>query len=328
MTPPHGAAWRPSATFEVLRRRAVFINKIRTFFHTRGVLEVETPILSRAATTDVHLDSFETTFGGAVVAKERLLYLHTSPEFFMKRLLAAGSGPIYQICKVFRNGEVGKVHNPEFTLLEWYRPGYNDRDLMLEMDELLHEVLGFSPAIRLSYAEAFEQILHVDPHTDPLEKIKSCVEKNALSLISNNTEEDRDFWLDLLFSHAVQPRLGHGQPVFLYDFPASQAALARKRAGPPPVAERFELFYNGVELANGFHELCNADEQRARFDADVAKRRQLGLPITAQDMRFIAALDAGLPASAGVAVGLDRLFMVSEGIPSLAEVLSFDFSIV
>ncbi|MEK6748308.1 MAG: EF-P lysine aminoacylase EpmA [Pseudomonadota bacterium] len=323
-----GADWRPSATCEVLRRRAAFIAAIRDFFQARGVLEVETPLLSRATTTDVHLESFVTSFQDTDVSKKRQLYLHTSPEFFMKRLLATGSGPIFQICKVFRNGEVGKLHNPEFTLLEWYRPGYNDHQLMGEIDEMLGAVLGFEPAQRLSYAKAFDDILGINPHLDPLEKIKLCIEKNSLSLIGDSRDNDRDFWLDLIFSHLIQPRLGHGRAVLLYDFPASQAALARKRPGPEPVAERFELFYNGVELANGFHELCDVDEQRLRFEADVAIRRQRDLPIPIMDERFLAALAAGLPASAGVAIGLDRLFMVSQGIPSLSQVLSFDFSLV
>jgi elongation factor P--(R)-beta-lysine ligase len=309
--------WRPTASWEMIRRRATWLAEIRRFFAERGVLEVETPVLSSSAATDPNLLSFVTRYEGPAFPEGRTLYLHTSPEFAMKRLLAAGSGSIYQICKVFRDGEAGRLHNPEFTLLEWYRPGSDHHALMAEVDELLQRLLGSRPAQYMSYQEAF--VLHVglDPVAASAEELRIRAESHG---VAPPAGLQRDGWLDLLLSHVLAPQLGLEGPLFLFDYPASQAALARIR---PPFAERFELFLQGVELANGFHELADADEQRRRFNADLAARGASGLPGVPPDEHLVAALDAGLPDCSGVALGVDRLLMVACDLPSIADVLTF-----
>ncbi|MCP4660427.1 MAG: EF-P lysine aminoacylase GenX [bacterium] len=313
------ADWRPTASWEVLRRRAALLVKIREFFAGRGLLEVETPVLAAATVTDLHLHSLSCRLeapGG-----ERTLYLQTSPEFAMKRLLAAGSGPIFQICKAFRNAETGRCHNPEFTILEWYRPHFDHHALMDEMDELLGAVLGVPAAERVSYGELFERHLGVDPHRDPVERLKGAAARHGIAA-EGFAGADRDGWLQLVGSHLIEPRLGRGRPTFVFDYPASQAALARIRAGPPPVAERFEVFVAGLELANGYHELTGAREQRRRFEDDLGKRRALGREAVPIDERLLAALESGMPDCAGVALGVDRLAMLEAGVGSLAEVVA------
>jgi lysyl-tRNA synthetase class 2 len=243
---------------------------LRRFFAERGVLEVETPALSAAAVTDLHLHSVACRLD----ADDRPLYLQTSPEYAMKRLLAAGSGAIYQICKVFRDGERGRRHNPEFTMLEWYRPGWDHHRLMDEVDDLLQAILGVQPGERVSFGDAFRRHAGVDPHAASDGELRSRV---AALGVAGLAELDRDDLLNLLLSHVVEPHLGCGRPSFLFDYPASQAALARVRPGDPPVAERFEVFIDGLELANGFHELADPGEQRLRFEAALAERRR-GLP--------------------------------------------------
>ncbi len=311
--------WQPTASWRNLRRRAALLAEIRGFFAERGVLEVETPLLSAATVTDLHLHSLETDLDG------RTLYLQTSPEFAMKRLLAAGSGPIYQLSKAFRGGgEVGRRHNPEFTLLEWYRPGFDHHALMDEMDELLGELLGVPAAERLTYGELFERHLGLDPHRAGVDELRRAAAGEGLD---PGLGTDRDDWLHLLVGCVLEPSLGRGRPTFVYDYPASQAALARIRAGEPAVAERFEVYLGGVELANGFHELADPVEQRRRFDADLEARRAAGregsgLPVVPVDERLLAALAAGLPDCAGVALGVDRLVMVALGAESLGEVIA------
>ena len=250
----------------------------------------------------------------------RTRYLQTSPEYAMKRLLAAGSGAIYQICKVFRDGERGRRHNPEFTMLEWYRPGFDHHRLMDEVDALLQAVLGAAAAERISYADAFRRHAGIDPHAASDGELRSRV---AALGVSGIAELDRDDLLNLLLTHTVEQRLGVSRPTFLFDYPASQAALARIRPGDPPVAERFEVFIDGVELANGFHELADPDEQRRRFAADLEERRRRGLPEVAVDERLLAALAAGLPDCAGVALGVDRLVMLKAGTRNIADVIAF-----
>lgn len=311
--------WRPSASLDTLRLRAAVLAKIRAFFAARGVLEVETPALSAATVTDLHLASLETRCR-AEAAGELTLYLQTSPEFAMKRLLAAGSGPIYQVARAFRDGEAGRRHNPEFTLLEWYRPGLDHHGLMDEMDALLGEVLGAAPAERLSYGELFAGRLGIDPHRATGAELEAAARAAGFT---DALDLERDAWLDLLLSVVLEPGLGRGRPTFLYDFPASQAALARVRPGPPPLAERFEVYVEGMELANGFHELTDAAEQRHRFERDLERRRERGLPEVPIDHRLLAALAAGLPPCAGVALGVDRLVMLAAGVSSLAEVVAF-----
>ncbi|MEM7356633.1 MAG: EF-P lysine aminoacylase EpmA, partial [Acidobacteriota bacterium] len=253
----------------MLVRRAGLLADLRCFFAERGVLEVETPLLAAGTITDPHLASLSCEIAAGAAPR---LYLQTSPEFAMKRLLAAGSGAIFQICKAFRDGEAGSRHNPEFTLLEWYRPGFDHHRLMDEMDELLGAILGLPAAERLTYAEAFERHAGLDPHRAPLVDLRAVAGSRGIEIVGA-APDDRDGWLHLLMSHLVEPELGRRRPTFLHDFPASQAALARVREGDPPLAERFEVYSEGVELANGFHELRDAGEQRRRFAADLEQRR-------------------------------------------------------
>jgi len=318
-----GVPWRPTAGLEALHRRADLVALLRRFFAEREVLEVETPLLATATVTDFHLHSLSCYLEAPEGSRQ--LFLQTSPEFAMKRLLAAGSGPIYQICKAFRDGETGRLHNPEFTLLEWYRPGFDHHALMDEVDALLHAVLRCPAGERLTYCEAFERHLGLDPHRAPVSELASVAEDRGIDLVAAGST-DRDGWLQLLLAGFIEPRLDPSRPTFITDFPASQAALARLRSGDPPLAERFEVYVGGVELANGFHELADAAEQRRRFEADLEQRRRRGLPAVPLDERFLAALEAGLPDCAGVALGVDRLLMLATGVRNLAEVLSFSIA--
>jgi lysyl-tRNA synthetase class 2 len=315
--------WRPTADGEALRLRARVLAEIRAFFAERGVMEVETPLLAQAPVTAPYLESFS-----CQVSDSRRYYLQTSPEYAMKRLLAAGSGPIYQIVKAFRGGEAGRSHNPEFTLLEWYRPGWDHHALMEEMEGLLGRLfVDFrdEKAERLTYREAFRRHLDLDPVTAPVADLDRAV-RDLAGEVEGLDPGDRDAWLDLLLSLGVQPHLGRGCPTFLYNYPASQAALARVRGtGEEAVAERFEVFLEGVELANGFHELTDAQEQRRRFEQDLEERRRRGLPEVPIDERFLAALEGGLPPSAGVALGVDRLLMLLAGVEEIERVLAFPF---
>lgn len=285
--------WQPTASIENLKKRAKIIAKVRSFFAKRNILEVETPLLSRTTVTDVHLHSIK-TMGG--------LYLQTSPEYAMKRLLAAGSGSIYQICKAFRDDESGRLHNSEFTILEWYRIGFTHHDLMDEVEELLQYVLNYSKAERFTYQEIFEKFLKINPHTINLKDLQNYARENKIDLQIN----DRDTLLQLLMSKKIEPELKN--MVFIYDYPKTQAALAKIRG---EVAERFEVYVDGVELANGFHELQDAKEQRERFLHDLAKRKKLNYPVVSLDEHFLAALEYGFPACAGVALGVDRLVMLA-----------------
>ena len=315
--------------FGVLRLRAELLARIRAFFATRGVLEVETPMLSAAATTDPHLASFATVYSGPGPRYGQPLYLHTSPEFPMKRLLAAGSGCIYQIARVLRDGEAGHRHNPEFTLLEWYRVGFDHHRLMNEVADLVTELLANRLPLTepewLSYWELFERHLGLDPHQATVVELAAVAERQGVSIPPRMPVQEVDPWLDLLLTHCLEPYLGQGRLCFVYDYPASQAALARLRPGNPLVGERFELYLNGIELANGFHELGDAVEQRRRFAAENATRQMRGLPVMPLDENLLAALESGLPDCAGVALGFDRLVMLAAGKETLAEVLAFPF---
>ena len=242
----------------------------------------------------------------------------------MKRLVAAGSGPIFQLCRVFRNGELSRRHNPEFTMLEWYRPNWTYHQLMSELDALVQWLLKTEKADRITYAELFLEYIKLDPHTASVSQMRNCASEHGIDLRSD-LGEDLDAWRDLLLTHLVEPHLGLVRPVFVFDYPSTQAALARTRAGNVPVAERFELYYRGVELANGYQELTDAMQQRARFNADVAARRASGLPHVPFDERLIAALAAVVPDCAGVAVGVDRLFMLAEGGKHIGAVMAFSW---
>lgn len=314
--------WLPGTSLENLRERARILQWIRAFLAERGVLEVETPILSIAALSSPAIDSFITRYTGPGHAAGLDLYLHTSPEFPMKRLLAAGSGPIYQLGKVFRQGEAGRRHNPEFTLLEWYRPGFDHYALMDEVEELVAPVLGLAgKAERLSYGDAFRRFAGIDPFMASIDALRATAQR--LGIEGFDAGEERDTWLDLILSHCIEPYLGQEGLCFLTDYPASQAALARLSPGNPAVAERFELYYKGVELVNGFHELGDSAEQRKRFESELAERAEQGRDTPPMDERLLAALAAGLPDCAGVALGVDRLVMLALGAQSLDEVIAF-----
>jgi len=321
--------WRPDAGWATLRLRATMLAHIRGFFARRAVLEVETPALSAAAIPDPNLGSFAVRYTGPGPRHGQTLYLHTSPEFPMKRLLAAGSGCIYQIARVFRDGEAGRRHNPEFTLLEWYRVGFDHHRLMDETAELVTELLAgrmpLSSPERLSYREIFQQQLGLDPHRVTVAELAASAAAQRVPIPPGMPLTDPDPWLDLLLTHCIEPQLGQGRLTFVYDYPVSQAALARVRPGDPPVGERFELYLHGVELANGFHELGDAGEQRHRFAAENAARRAAGWPEMPVDERLLEALAAGLPECAGVALGFDRLVMLAAAQTSLAEAMAFSF---
>lgn len=318
--------WQPTAPLTQLKQRAAILAMIRDFFAQREVLEVDTPAMSQATVTDIHLHTFQTTFVGPGFADGQPLYLMTSPEFHMKRLLAAGSGPIYQVCKSFRNEESGRFHNPEFTMLEWYRPGFDHHDLMDEMDALLQLILGNGAAERMTYQQAFIDVLGVCPLEGSMAELKAVAAHLGLADIAE-PEQDRDTLLQLLFSVGVEPKIGQQVPVFVYDFPASQAALAQINPQDSRVAERFEVYFKGIELANGFHELSDGDEQLSRFEADNLKRQDMGLAPQPIDMHLIEALRAGFPDCAGVALGVDRLIMLSLGVDHIDQVSAFPITI-
>ncbi|ATG78614.1 elongation factor P--(R)-beta-lysine ligase [Pseudoalteromonas sp. 1_2015MBL_MicDiv] len=315
--------WAPSASIETLKQRAAILRSIREFFYARDVLEVETPSLSAASVTDVHLASFNTKFVGPGHAGGLPLFLQTSPEFAMKRLLAADSGSIFQLCKAFRNEEAGSHHNPEFTMLEWYRPGFDEFALMDEMDELMRLVLNVEPATRLTYQQAFEHALGLDPLTANIEQLKQLACEQGFADIAKN-ETHKDTLLQLLFCMKVEPRIGQEKPCFVYHFPASQAALAQICEHDTRVAGRFELYYKNMELANGFNELTNASEQAKRFNEDNAYRAVNGLKQVPMDTRLIKALEHGLPQCAGVALGIDRLVMLATNKEKIKDVIAFD----
>lgn len=310
------AGWRPAATLKVLRLRAALVARARRFFADRGVMEVDTPALGAAAASDVNIESLETHVS---VAGGKPFYLQTSPESAMKRLLAAGSGPIFQFARAFRDGEAGPQHNPEFLLLEWYRPGFDMTALMDEVASLVSALLELNtPARRLSYREAF--IIHagIDPFSADLGQIADLCRRLGFK----QALRDRNTGLDLILSRRIQPGLPRGI-VFIYHFPADQAALARIRPGDPPVAERFELFVDGIELANGYQELTDAGEQRERIDQDLGRRRAQGLPEVPVDRYLLEALEHGLPDCAGVALGFERLLGLKAGIEDIRKVMAF-----
>ena len=308
-----GDGWQPGATPATLAARAGLLARIREFFGQRGVLEVETPLLGAGTVTDPNITP--------IACADR--WLQTSPEYAMKRLLAAGSGPIYQICKAFRHAEAGSRHNPEFTLLEWYRPGFSQADLIAEVGELVSGILGREDWQRCSYQQLFQDYLQLDPfRVDSASLATFARERLDISFEPDN----RDVWLDLLLSHLIEPQLAERGLLFVYDYPPTQAALARlRRDGEHVVAERFELYADGVELANGYCELTDAAEQAARFARDNELLAQAGSAPRAVDHRLLQALEQGLPACSGVALGVDRLLMVHSGAASLAEVISFDW---
>ncbi len=311
------SSWKPTASIETLKARAKILARVREFFSERNILEVETPLLSRHSVTDRYMKSFEVKdfMGGEG-------FLQTSPEYAMKRLLAAGSGSIFQICKAFRQDEVGARHNPEFTMLEWYVEGFDHYQLMEQVFQLLntlsHKPLNLS---RLSYQEVFEQYLDINP----FEVTKPQLAELSGDLLGDLPEDlESDDYLALLFEDQIEPKLGQANEVcFIYGYPASQAALAKLDPESPQTACRFEVYWRGVELANGFSELTCVAEQRRRFEMDNAWRKENGLPQMSIDEHFLTALEVGLPECAGVALGLDRLIMILLELSDLTEVAAF-----
>jgi len=312
------ADWHPTAKRPMLEHRAALLAAARNFFMDRGVLEVDTPIVVNAPVTDIHIHSARVQFAD----DSRPFFLHTSPEYAMKRLLAAGSGDIYQICHVVRGLERGRQHNAEFTLIEWYRTGFSLDRLMSEVDTLVRHLLGdvafTMSSERLTYREAFLRQLHLDPFTARLAQLS-----DAARTVGFADGAQRDELLELLMGALVGPRLGRNALTFIHGYPASQAALARLSPDDPRSALRFELYCKGVELANGFQELASATEQRARFERDNEERQRLGLPAYEIDGRLLAALEAGLPECAGVALGFDRTLMLAAGADHIDDVLAF-----
>lgn len=313
--------WQPSASITHLLARAKILSDIRRFFTDRGVLEVETPILSEFSVTDVHLSTFSTTFNAPFAPEPKPLYLMTSPEYHMKRLLAAGSGAIFQLCKVFRNEEAGKRHNPEFTMLEWYRPHFDMYRLINEVDDLLQNILDCEPAESFSYQFVFKTYVGLDPLSASTAQLILKAREQGFQCEEN---ENRDTLLQFLFSEMVEPQIGQTRPTAVYHFPATQAALAQISSEDHRVAERFEFYYKGLELANGFHELSNAQEQLRRFEHDNVLRESMGLPPQNLDTRFLDALKAGMPNCSGVALGVDRLLMIAIGADHIKQVMAFD----
>lgn len=347
--------WRPNAVQASLHRRAALLQQIRQFFHERQVLEVETPLLSQHTVTDIHTPSFavaikhqpshltdnssaissdnsfnhsptasssafSTSFASSDCAKH--YYLQTSPEYAMKRLLAAGSGSIFQICKAFRLSEQGRYHNPEFTMLEWYRTQYDHYQLMDEVASLLQHVAGIHSIQRFSYQQLFQTYCGLDVFDSDLDELRQCISQLGLTMDSAG-QLSFDDGLALLLTHVIEPALVEEGAVFIYDFPRSQAALAKICPTNPLIAHRFELYLAGIEIANGFHELTLMSEQHRRFVQDQVRRAQLKLPVPKIDHRLLAALAHGLPACAGVALGIDRLLMWLMKAEKIDDVLSF-----
>jgi len=309
-----------------LRLRARLYARVRRFFAERDVLEIETPILSAAGNTDPNIESFTTRFSGHVDAGAPLRWLRTSSEFPQKRLLAAGIGDCYELGRVFRNGEAGRRHNPEFTMLEWYRVGWDHLRLIDETVELVRAALalvGKSAEVqKYTYRELFRTALNLDPFAASDAELQAAlgdVQIDAHGLW-------RDDWLDLLLTHRIQPTFPVDRITVISDYPATQCALAKIRADDSPVAERFELYVGVQELANGYHELTDAAEQRARFERDNARRRQRGLIEVPIDARLLAALEQGMPDCAGVALGVERLLMAMLGTDDIRDVLAFAFA--
>lgn len=314
-----------SALREKLARRASLHAFVRAFFGARNVLEVETPVLSAAGNTDPNIQSFCTQFTGHVDAGPRERWMRTSPEFPLKRLLAAGSGDIYELGRVFRNGEAGGRHNPEFCMLEWYRVGWDHRRLMAETIALVEAALAMTGARAEVWIEGYRQLfideLGIDPAHAPIEQLQLALEEFNI----NPEGLTRDDWLDLLITHRLQPSFPANRITVIHDYPASQCALAKVRPGDPPLAERFELYLGRYELANGYHELNDAAEQRRRFERDNQVRQSRGQPLVPMDENLLETLDA-MPDCAGVAMGIERLLMCLVGTDAIADVLSFPFA--
>jgi lysyl-tRNA synthetase class 2 len=317
-------SWKPSAEIEVLKARAQFLRKVRTYFDSRGLYEVDTPLLSDGVATETDKVPFDVI----CVSETQSRYLQTSPEFGMKRLIAAGCGAIYYLGKAFRKGEIGSRHNPEFTMLEWYRPHWDHHQLMVEVDDFVSSLVGTQRASITTYRALFETHVGINPHTASVEALEQLALDRGLVSKNDGLVLNRDGWLDVIMSFAIEPQLGIERPIMVTEFPASQASLSKTRQVQDGehaygVAERFEYYLNGMELANGYHELICPKEQLARFEDDLKKRRELQLPQLPIDRLLIAALENDFPPCAGVALGIDRLFMYHQKVSHIAHVLPF-----
>ncbi|HKX98835.1 MAG TPA: EF-P lysine aminoacylase EpmA [Steroidobacteraceae bacterium] len=319
------AAWAPAAALEILRGRSAMLARVRAYFAAQEVREVHTPVLSVAAVSDPHIESV-----AASPARGGRRFLQTSPEYPMKRLLAAGFGDCYQVCPVFRDGEAGRQHNPEFTMLEWYRVDFGMAEIQHDVDRVLRvacaDVRSLPPVRSVTYRDAIRDACGVDCRDATPAEVAAVLSGRGI-VPADARDWDLDAWLDLLMGAVVGPALGHDGPLFVEDYPASQAALARLRTerDGSQVAERFELYLDGLELANGFRELGDAAEQRRRFERDLAVRGARGQPVNPLDANLLAALAHGLPDCAGVALGFDRLVMAAWRLPSLADAMAFPF---
>ena len=312
--------WQPTATIEFIRARAALLGKLRQFFAVRDILEVETPLLCSSGITDPAIEPLIVERGVSLAQSH---YLQTSPEYAMKRLLAAQGESIYQISKAFRDGEAGARHNPEFTLLEWYRPGFDHHRLMAEVADLVRHCLGERPLQKRSYRQLFIDMLQVDPFTAAADELQDIARSH---LDTGTLSGGRDMWLDLLMSHLIEPRLAELGMCFVYDYPVSQAALSKiADVEGVSVGQRFELYVDGLELANGYCELTDPAEQRLRFERDNVRRREYGRPERPLDERLLAAMEHGLPDCSGVALGVDRLLMLVTGASDIRDVLAFDW---
>ncbi len=319
-------SWQPTMDWQNAKQRAHILAQIRSFFLALDIIEVETPLFSHATVTDVHLDAFSTLYNYSAEShcdESTNLYAQTSPEFAMKRLLASGYGCCYQICKAFRHEQQGRYHNPEFTMLEWYRVGFDHFQLMDEVAELLSSVLGCQQVERISYQELFIREVAIDPlmtNRDELIRIISAHDKLSDWL---EQEDCLDTLLQFIMAELIEPNIGDNKPCFVYNFPASQASLAKISLKDPRVAERFECYFKGIELANGFHELTDVAQQKLRFEQDNQTRTTLGKIEQDIDQHFISALEHGLPACAGVALGIDRLVMLALTVNKIDQVITF-----
>ncbi len=317
------STWKPGASIKNLRQRADLISQIRSFFANRNVLEVETPSISHFPAVDLHLDSFSVK----AQLHSQSSYLITSPEYHMKRLLAAGSGSIFQLCKAFRSDEAGERHNPEFTILEWYREGWDHWQLMGEIDLLLQDLLKSKPADYMSYKDAFQNLLGIDPLSVTEKQFSSICRKKQVSPPKDllGTNANKDEWLNYLMGLFIEPKLGADSPVFLHDYPSSQANLAKLYEDNSEYAMRFEVYYRGIELGNGFCELTDAHLQENRFEEENLARQSMGKEKLPIDSNFLNALKAGMPECAGVAMGVDRIVMLALDIENMDEAIAFSW---
>ncbi|MBL4822696.1 MAG: elongation factor P--(R)-beta-lysine ligase [Colwellia sp.] len=319
-------SWQPTLTWEYAQKRAQVLQKIRQFFNERNVIEVETPALSQGTVTDLHLEAITCRYNFLDDSSTEYginLYLQTSPEFHMKRLLASGYGCIFQIAKAFRYEEAGRYHNPEFTLLEWYRLGFDHFMLMKEVAELLKTVLACTEPTQTSYQDLFIEQLGLDPLIATRAQLLTLIKEHDKLSDWLTAEQDNDILLQFIFSEIIEPHIGNESPCFVYNFPSSQASLAKICPEDIRVSQRFECYFQGIELVNGFNELTDADDQFERFQQDNIQRKMVALQEKPIDKNFIAALSHGLPQCSGVALGIDRLIMLALKAEHIEQVVSF-----